>query len=115
MIIPVLSFTDVRYDKWGEEPDDFYVCLDVYVCEEGSKNPYAYELFIIHIVSPKWLEKRLNDTHEMEIGRGYIITSNYNLPRIESKIKHLLTNCKGENWDMVIQTISRYGIWSDEG
>jgi hypothetical protein len=38
----------------------------------------------------------------------------YNLPRIENKIKQLLKNCNRENWDKTILAISRYGIWEDE-
>jgi Immunity protein 8 len=114
MIIPVLKGIDVMCDDWGEEPDDFYVCLDAYISEGESNNPYEYELFRFHIISSKRLAKNLNDTLEIDIGRGYLITSDYSLPRIESKIKQLLTNCKRENWDEVIHAISRYGIWADE-
>jgi hypothetical protein len=38
MIIPVLKGIDVMCDDWGEEHGDFYVCLDVYIGEEGSKD-----------------------------------------------------------------------------
>lgn len=114
MIIPELSKLQVVYDDWGEEFDDFYVELEAYIIKRGEKNLFAYELFKFNIVSPKRLSKFVENNYEIEIGRGYLITNDYSLSIIESKIKHLLTNCKRENWDEVIHAINRYGKWADE-
>ncbi|MBE4906965.1 hypothetical protein IMZ08_02695 [Bacillus luteolus] len=111
MINPILQSSHIRYDEWGEEPDDFYVCLEAFIGEEDKEGS---EVFTFHVISPKRLLKNSKDTLEIEVGRGYLITSDYSLPRIEAKIDQLLKNCKKENWDLAINAISRYGIWEDE-
>ncbi|MCF6410408.1 Imm8 family immunity protein [Pseudalkalibacillus salsuginis] len=111
MIIPSLKDIHILYDEWGEEPDDFYVCLEAYIGEEDKEGS---EVFRFHIISPKRMVKHSKDTLEIEVGRGYLIASDYSLPRIKSKIKQLLTNCKRKNWDETISAISRYGIWENE-
>jgi hypothetical protein len=111
MIIPSLKFTHILHDEWGEEPDDFYVCLEAYIGEEDKEGS---EVFRFHIISPKRMLKHSQDTCEIEVGRGYLITSDFSLPKIESKIKQLLINCKRINWDETIIAISRYGLWEDE-
>ncbi|WP_028391113.1 Imm8 family immunity protein [Bacillus cihuensis] len=114
MITPVLSGTHIMHSDWCNEPDDFYICLDVFIGEQGEKNSHSFEVFRIEIISPKRLVKKLSDTIEIELGRGCFITSDYSLPRIEGKIEQLLRFCKREIWDDVIHAISRYMIYADE-
>lgn len=111
MIIPILKNTTILCDEWGEEPDDFYVCLEAFI---GEVDKEGLEVFRFHIISPKRLLKHSKDNLEIEIGRGYLITGDYSLPRIKSKIEHLLKNCKRNSWDETISAISRYGLWEDE-
>lgn len=114
MIIPELSKLQVMYDHWGEEIDDFLVEIDAYIIKKGEQNLFAYELFKFNIISPKRFSILVEDNNGIEFGRGYLITNDYSLSKIESKIKQLLTNCRRETWKEVIHAINRYGKWADE-
>jgi hypothetical protein len=94
MVIPVLHDTHILHNEWGEEPDDFYVYLEAYIGEEGERGS---EVFRFHIISPKRLLVHSKDILEIEVGRGYLITGDFSLPRIETKIKQLLTYCRRKN------------------
>ncbi|WP_416296258.1 Imm8 family immunity protein [Paenibacillus illinoisensis] len=91
--------------------EEFYVCLDAFIGEVGSKGS---EVFRFYIVSPKWLLRALESSDEIELGRGYLIASAYNISKVEYRIKTLLGNCQRTCWDDVIHAISRYAIWESE-
>ncbi|MBE7680130.1 Imm8 family immunity protein [Paenibacillus sp. P13VS] len=69
--------------------EEFYVCLDAFIGEVGSKGS---EVFRFYIVSPKWLLRALESSDEIELGRGYLIGSAYNISKVEYRIKTLLGN-----------------------
>ncbi|MGG4132080.1 Imm8 family immunity protein [Paenibacillus illinoisensis] len=91
--------------------EEFYVCLDAFIGEVGSKGS---EVFRFNIVSPKWLLKALENSDEIELGRGYLITSDFNISKVEYRIKTIIGNCQRTSWDDVIHAISRYAIWESE-
>ncbi|WP_239297678.1 Imm8 family immunity protein [Paenibacillus sp. ACRRY] len=91
--------------------EEFYVCIDAFIGEVGSKGS---EVFRFYIVSPKWLLKALENSDEIELGRGYLITSDYSISKVEYRIKTIIGNCQKTSWDDVIHAISRYAIWESE-
>lgn len=54
IINPILKFSYIRKEEWGEEPDDFYVCLEAFIGEEDKEGS---EVFTFHVISPKRLLK----------------------------------------------------------
>ncbi|MFD0619151.1 Imm8 family immunity protein [Paenibacillus sp. GCM10027629] len=110
VIIPELKFTHVMSEEWIDS-DDFYICLDAFV---GEVNCEGTEVFRFHIVSPKRLLRVLEGSNEIEIGRGYLITTDYSHSKIEARLSTLLRNCGRTTWDDVIQAICRYGYWESE-
>ncbi|NUU74357.1 Imm8 family immunity protein [Paenibacillus xylanilyticus] len=78
------------------------------------KSEVKDEVFRFYIVSPKWLLKVLEGSDKIELGRGYLITSDYNISKVEYRINTILGNCQRTFWDDVIHGISRYAIWESE-
>lgn len=109
MINPKLVTLHISYEDWGDNPDDFLIHLEAFI---GPEDEPGTEVFYFSALSPKRLVRMIED--DIELGRGLLISSDFNLPKIETKIRQLLTNCHRDNWDETIKAIWRYARWESE-
>lgn len=85
MKLEIKAFNIISED-WGEDIDDFFISCQVDI---GFKDEIGAEIYSLDIVSPKRL-LGLVVGNEVEIGKGYFITADYNKNLICSKIEKLI-------------------------
>ena len=111
MIKPEIKAINVHSDIWGDTPDDFYVKLEVDIGIEGINGS---DLFMFSVISPKYLETSFSN-HEILLGKGLLVTKDYNINAIENRINKILETCSKETWEQTAIEISKYCRWEFEG
>lgn len=79
----------------------------------GDEKLGGEESFDIIICTPQWLNSN-HDVSDIIVGRHYLIVFEYNYQHIYSKLKSLVENIRGDNWDEIGLKISRIGKWEFE-
>ncbi|MDD6795989.1 MAG: Imm8 family immunity protein [Clostridiaceae bacterium] len=98
-------------EEWGEDTDDFYVSYEVGIGPKEING--AFEVFNVDIISPKRLEKVLENGGVI-IPRGYMITSDFNVNEIEGKINKIIKKCEMDNLDDTYYNISKFLRWEED-
>ncbi|MBW0933819.1 MULTISPECIES: Imm8 family immunity protein [Priestia] len=98
-------------EVWGDDPQDFWIELEADI---GIKNDEdSAEIFTIYAVSPLRLNTML-ETADIELGRGFFIMNDFNIKKIEERLKKLILHCGRSNWSESAKIINRYAIWEYE-
>lgn len=96
------------FEDWGIDFDDFYV---TYELDIGFKEiEYPAELFTFTVVSPKRLNKIINDG-DVEIGRGYFIMTDFNENSIKKTVERLIKKCQTDDYEETNINLSKYFKW----
>ena len=93
-----------------DDPNNFCVLFRAMV---GIKDIEGEESFDIQVCTPGWFLSTMKQ-HDIIPGRHFLIVLEYNYDRIYNKIKHLIENCTGNDWDEVADKVSRIGFWEFE-
>jgi hypothetical protein len=100
---PWESFTPVDIYSYG-----FYLTATI-----GPSQSEAGELFQILICSPKWREyQNLNGNNISE--RHFEFEGIFNRLTIQTELSKFIESCSGENWQEVVNLISRKAEWEFE-
>lgn len=96
------------FEDWGNDADDFFVSFQLDI---GPKeiNGESY-LYTVDIISPKRLQNTIQEG-ESEIGRGYIILTDYNENVIRSSIENIVKKCNTDNNEKAYASLSKYFRW----
>ena len=94
-----------------EDPKKFGFLLQAMIGPEGQNGE---ESFDIEVCTPKWLEETYNDD-QVVIGLYHLIVRKYNYQKIVLAIKGFLLDCYGENWNEIVEKVSRLGKWEFDG
>lgn len=103
-MIELKALTIISED-WGDVYTDFciYFQLDV-----GPKDIlHASNVFSFDVVSPKRLEKITEKTN-IEIGRGYLIMSDYNLNTVTATVERIINKCCVDDFEVSLEKLSKY-------
>lgn len=95
---------NLLFEDWGDEVDDFFLSCQVdigFVGEVGS------EIYSFDVISPKRLDKVLNNT-KIEIGKGYFIMSDYNKNIIIQAIESIANGNDTSDRMKVFNNIRQY-------
>lgn len=76
-------------------------------------NGEGEESFDILVCTPQWLLDNHNRS-DIIVGRHYLIVFEYDYLRIYKRLKELVENIEGENWEEIGMKISRIGKWEFE-
>ncbi|WNX29243.1 Imm8 family immunity protein [Brevibacillus laterosporus] len=105
MIVPVLKETHTFYEP--EFEDDF--CISV-VADIGIQDSDGADQFYFSVISPIALKKLLEEDQIIS-GRGYLISSKFNLKLVRAQISKMLTECIRPTWEEAAQAINRHLCW----
>ena len=94
---------NIIHESTSENYEDFAFQCHVEISESDSKGG---EAFVADVVSPKRLEKFVRD--EIQIGRGLIITNEFNKSEIIKRIQKLINGFEAESWDEMCVKIEKY-------
>ncbi|TDL51618.1 hypothetical protein E2R60_18495 [Paenibacillus dendritiformis] len=94
-------------EDWGDEPEDFCVKLEADIGIEGINGS---EIFKFTIISPKYLGKLLTG-NEVKVGRGLLITNDFNINKVEHEIEKIIKACSSDSWDKTSLLLSRFAQW----
>ena len=98
------------YKYVPKNPTNFSLLLELMV---GPENENGEESFNIQICTPGWFLSTMKK-HDIVPGRHFLIVLEYNYDRIYNKIKQLIENCTGNDWNEVADKVSRIGFWEFE-
>ncbi|MDM8178144.1 immunity 8 family protein [Olivibacter sp. 47] len=93
-----------------EKQNNFSILLQLIV---APLNGEGEESFDIVLCTPQWLIEN-HQISDIIIGRHYLIVFEYNYSRIYNKLKELIENIDGENWDDIGMKVGRIGKWEFE-
>lgn len=89
------------------EPKQFFIQAHCEVVE--ASNPKGGEAFIINVVSPGYLTVQIGDS--FVLGRGMILTNDFDVEKIKEKIQTLVNGSKAQSWAELSSFIERYFDW----
>lgn len=89
-------------------PDNFYVYFQVNI--EINAIAESYELFSFIVVSPRRLGEIAGESG-LEIGRGYLITNDYNIKIIEETVVRIIDISKIGTDEQIINNLSKFFKW----
>lgn len=97
-------------ENWGDEADDFFIQAH---CEVRTLDEQGGEAFVAKIVSPKAFQKEMDaqDDFSYEIGRGYIITNDFDKIKITEILQKLLIGSNADNWNELFSYMKKYFDW----
>lgn len=95
---------------YPSEPDNFGFLARLIVGEEKTEGG---DIFDVMICTPQWLMSNFQES-DIIIGRHYLIVFEYNYQRIYSRLKKLIENIHGDNWEEIALKIGRIGHWEFE-
>lgn len=110
MRLELFHLTSIDED-WGDNPQDFWLQLEADIGIKGDEA--SAEVFTVYAVSPMRLTKML-EIDDIELGRGLFIMADFNIKKLESRLKKLLLHCERHSWDESVKAISQYAIWELE-
>lgn len=102
---------DIEVNDYIPDNADFFdFRLDVMVGESDSD---GMEVFSFRVVTPKWLEMYL-ENEPLIFARNFIVITRYDVAKLESCMKELISSISSENWDDFGKKFGRYGKWEFE-
>ena len=103
----MLNIIDINivYEDWGENYKDFQVFYEVELSSNsiGQARPLSFV-----VLSPLRLQKLLEDSSSIELGRGKFIMDDYNHELINKKVYHLFSYCLTDEEDETFKKLSSY-------
>lgn len=96
------------FEDWGNDIDDFYI---MYHVDIGSKKiSGASDLFSFELISPRRLERMVGQGNII-IGRGHIITGDFNEKKLEEVLYHIINKCSDDDINKANYNLSKYFRW----
>lgn len=96
------------FEDWGDDIDDFYITYHVDI---GPKEiDGASDLFSFELISPKRLD-RMAGQGDIIIGRGHLITSDFNENNLEKTLSYIINNCTDDDINKAYNNLSKYFRW----
>ncbi|MEK4730872.1 Imm8 family immunity protein [Paenibacillus sp. SEL3] len=96
------------FEDWGEDIDDFYITYHVDIGPKEISG--ASDLFSFELVSPKRLDRMVGQG-SIIIGRGHIITSDFNEKKLEETLSHIINKCSDDDINKANHNLSKYFRW----
>ncbi|MFB5676357.1 Imm8 family immunity protein [Paenibacillus terreus] len=96
------------YEDWGDDIDDFYITDHIDIGPKEING--ASDLFSFELVSPKRLE-RMADQGGIIIGRGHMITSDFNENKLEETLSRIVNKCADDDISKANNNLSKYFRW----
>lgn len=90
-----------------ERSDDFSIIVRIIVGELGGNGEESFDVIVC---TPKWLERKINQTGPM-FGYHHLFVANYDYDSIYRKIYRYVRNIEGENWQAIAVKLNRIGSW----
>ncbi|QEY26009.1 Imm8 family immunity protein [Neisseria zalophi] len=79
----------------------------------GEKDLGGEESIDIFLCTPLWLQDNYSKS-DIIIGRSYIIVFEFNYKRILSRLKNIIENITGDDWEEIGIKLSQLGLWEFE-
>ncbi|MBS1665187.1 MAG: immunity 8 family protein [Bacteroidetes bacterium] len=95
---------------WPEDDEVFAFLISVGV---GPRGTQAEESFDIQVCTPKWLLQKYSE-NDMILGRNKLIVFKFDMDKILARIRKLFDNCEGNNWEEIVNKLSKIGQWEFE-
>lgn len=96
------------FEDWGDDVDDFFVSFQLDI---GPKEIIGESyLYTIDIISPKRLQNMIQED-ESEIGRGYLILTDYNEKVIRNAVESIVRKCNTNDYEKAYTSLSKYFRW----
>jgi hypothetical protein len=86
---------------------EFFIQAHCEIVDES--NPKGGEAFIVNIVSPLYLKAYIGDS--VEIGRGLILSNDFDKEKIKSRIQILINKSNASTWNELSTFIEKYFDW----
>lgn len=96
------------YETWGDGENDFFVQLHCEIMGEGSGGG---EAVLINVVSPPNLHSRLIGSAFPEVGRGYLLSLDYNEKSIIHCVQGIIDRSGADTWRELKVYMERYFDW----
>lgn len=94
---------NIIYEDWGNNIEDFFLSCEVAI---GFTNQVGSEIYSLDVISPERLKKLVIGSN-IEIGRGYFITSDFNQRAVCDTIERLI-NIELAAESNIFESISKY-------
>lgn len=88
----------------------FSVTLQIIV---GLKNQEGGEAFCLEVCTPQYIIENYNH-EDMIWGRHLLIVFEWNFPKIRKKIYDYFSEINTDNWNDIVEKMSRIGFWEFE-
>ncbi len=95
-------------EDWGDDGDDFYIYYHIDIGPEEIHG--ASDLFSFELISPKRLQ-RMTYEGDIIIGRGCIITGDFNEKKLEETVNRIVSKCSHTDITKANYNLSRYFRW----
>jgi len=90
---------------WPEEEDCFGFLLEAMIGPEGENSE---ESFGMQVCTPAWLAKKYA-AEEVVVGRHLLIVFDYDIRRIEARIRRYCERCVADSWEDISAMLGRIG------
>jgi len=90
---------------WPEEEDCFGFLLEAMIGPEGE---VSEESFGMQVCTPAWLAKK-HAAEEVVFGRHLVIVFDYDIRRIENRIRNYCERCVADSWEEITPMLGRIG------
>lgn len=96
------------FEDWGDDVDDFYVTHQINIDPKEING--ASDLFSFDLISPKRLDRMIGHG-DIIIGRGHMITSDFNENKLEELLSRIINKCSDDDINKVYINLSKYFRW----
>ncbi|MEC0232975.1 Imm8 family immunity protein [Paenibacillus kribbensis] len=96
------------FEDWGDDIDDFYITYHVDIGPKEISG--ASDLFSFELISPKRLDRMVGQG-SIIIGRGHIITSDFNEKKLEETLSNIINKCSDDDINKANHNLSKYFRW----